>query len=934
MIPLAFGSPLLLAGLVALPVIWWLLRYTPPRPQVEPFPPLKILLRLTRREEQPDRSPWWLTLLRLTLAAAVIAALAEPIWNPRGQTASDDGPLALIVDNGWATAPDWKERVDAARRLIDDAGERSAPVVLAFTAAYDNAEIGPFDAAEANKRLAAAGPAAVPVDRGGVFGRVATALESLPGATIAVMSDGLATPEDGEAWRALEAAKPARLIWTKPGQLDRLALSSGDNGAEAFTVTVIRPENEKTPRRATLGAFDEKGRRIGDAVAVFGAADASASAEFVGPFELRNDIVTVAADGEKHAGGMRVFDESQKRRRVGLISAAEADQAQPLLSPLYYIRRALDPFADLAGAETGDLTETLPRLLERKPAIIMMADIGAIPAQVREKLEAWIVGGGTLVRFAGPRVAAGEDDDPLLPVVLRNGDRTLGGAMSWTEPQALAEFPANGPFSGLTPPREVTVSRQVLAEPGPDLAERTWANLADGTPLVTGERREKGQLVLFHVTPDATWSNLPISGTFVDMLRRLVQTSRNQGRVDAAGDAASVALPPFRIVSPDGVLSVPPPDAEPLAAGPAAPRVSLRNPPGLYGGDEGSLALNLFGADARLTPATRPELAVRVDEMTYAADEAVALKGPLIALALALAALDTIAVLALAGAFAGRRHAVTASVIAMAALCMFAATDSIASDARENDASIIDAIARTRLAYVLTGDPSIDAISRAGLTGLTEFLIEKTALEPAEPAGVDPATDDLALYPVLYFPVDAAAPMPSAEAMARLDAYMKLGGSVIFDTRDQLESGFSIDGAASPATERLRDMLSSMNVPPLEPVPSDHVLTKAFYLLDDFPGLYSGSPLWVEASQTAETHEDRPVRTGDGVSPILITANDFAGAWAVDANGEPLLPTASGDRDQREFALRAGVNIAMYMLTGNYKSDQVHVPALLERLGQ
>ena len=76
------------------------------------------------------------------------------------------------------------------------------------------------------------------------------------------------------------------------------------------------------------------------------------------------------------------------------------------------------------------------------------------------------------------------------------------------------------------------------------------------------------------------------------------------------------------------------------------------------------------------------------------------------------------------------------------------------------------------------------------------------------------------------------------------------------------------------------------------------------------------------------------MQRGDGVSPILITGNDFAGAWATDRSGNPLLPTVPPDERQRDMAFRVGVNIVMYMLTGNYKSDQVHIPALLERLGQ
>ncbi|RWC00888.1 MAG: DUF4159 domain-containing protein, partial [Mesorhizobium sp.] len=235
--------------------------------------------------------------------------------------------------------------------------------------------------------------------------------------------------------------------------------------------------------------------------------------------------------------------------------------------------------------------------------------------------------------------------------------------------------------------------------------------------------------------------------------------------------------------------------------------------------------------------------------------------------------------------------------------------------------------------YVQTGERSVDSISQAGLEGLTRFLIEKTALEPGAPASVDISKDQLSFYPLIYWPIDPAAPMPSQAAIGRVDAYMQQGGTVLFDTRDQFATGIGAD-SASPATERLRDILGNLNVPPLEPVPSDHVLTKSFYILPEFPGRFAGGPLWVAASLEATNTENRPVRTGDGVSPIMITANDFAGAWAVDENGDPLLPTVPSDPMQRVYALRAGVNIMMYMLTGNYKSDQVHVPVLLERLGQ
>ena len=170
--------------------------------------------------------------------------------------------------------------------------------------------------------------------------------------------------------------------------------------------------------------------------------------------------------------------------------------------------------------------------------------------------------------------------------------------------------------------------------------------------------------------------------------------------------------------------------------------------------------------------------------------------------------------------------------------------------------------------------------------------------------------------------------------MSRIDACMKQGSSVLFDTRDQLNGGFG-NSRLSPETQRLRQILATLDIPPLEPVPDDHVLTRSFYLLNVFPGRYLEGKLWVESSKRDETtRSERPTRQGDGVSSIMITSNDLAGAWAVESTGTPSLPIVPPNPTQRVYAYRTGVNIVMYTLTGNYKSDQVHIPALLERLGQ
>jgi hypothetical protein len=318
------------------------------------------------------------------------------------------------------------------------------------------------------------------------------------------------------------------------------------------------------------------------------------------------------------------------------------------------------------------------------------------------------------------------------------------------------------------------------------------------------------------------------------------------------------------------------------------------------------------------------------------------LKPWLFGAAMVLLLIDTLVVLGMAGALrpspAGRRRRATTAAIAVAGLAFAAALAMLASsahaaDQKPGDDQILNKLDQTHLAYVITGDEQVDYVSDRGLAGLSEFLTYRTALEPGAPVGLNIERDDLAFYPLIYWPISVSAPMPSDAAISRLDAYMKNGGTVLFDTRDQLTS-LSSGGAVTPETERLRAILADLDIPPLEPVPPDHVLTKAFYLLKSFPGRYAGGQMWVEAMPDEEDHSARPARAGDGVSSIIITSNDLAGAWALDDNGVPLYPTVPPDPEQREYAFRVGVNIMMYMLTGNYKADQVHVPALLERLGQ
>jgi Domain of unknown function (DUF4159)/Aerotolerance regulator N-terminal len=946
-LPLGFAQPLVLLGLLSLPILWWLLRLVPPRPRRINFPPTRLLFEIAPKEETPARTPWWLTLLRLSLAGLIIIAAAGPLWNPPLAASNRGAPLLILLDDGWSAAASWDERLRTADELIAraDADNRGVAVLpLSETGRNISLQL----AGAARVQIKQLKPKPYGVNRSEALAPIDRFLKAAPDVELVWLCDGVDLGTGGEFVAGLKNIIGNHPLTIVEGGLPTAhALAAADNAAGALTVKVLRARSGGADN-GIVNAIDLRGLPLGEARFAFTSDAREADAVIDLPVEIRNDVARLEIVGERSAGSVQLLDKRWRRRTVGIVSGSVADRSQPLIGATYYLARALNPFADVRLAEGVAPAEAVNRFLDQHLPMLILADVGNL-AEARERLNTWIEGGGVLVRFAGPHLARTDDD--LVPVKLRRGGRILGGSMSWDKPQPLAGFSREGPFNGMPVPNDVTVTRQVLAEPDAQLTDRTWATLADGTPLVTAQRRGKGLLVLFHVTADTRWSDLPLAGTFVDMLRRIVALS---GSVAATGDektgvtsnnAATQAVPPTRVLDGFGAFSSPPPTARPIPAN-FTGRANADHPPGFYGPPEGLVAVNTLTPEDRPAPLDVASLNARHD--VYRHGEPLDLRGPIFLAALALLILDALVVISLSGGFGKvlprRRRIATLLAIGVSAAMVWhgpaqaqsprQAQPPISAQSPDFD---IKATQQTHLAYVITGDAEVDAVTKAGLQGLTLFLAQRTALEAGDPIGLDPARDELAFFPLIYWAVVPGQPKPSKTALERIDTYMKRGGTVLFDTRDAIDStpGTASENAA-PGMVALRSILSSLDVPELEPVPRDHVLTKTFFLLRDFPGRFTSGQLWVEAlpAENDEEESNRPARAGDGVSSIMITSNDLAGAWAMRPDGQPMLPLVPGEPRQREFAFRAGVNIVMYALTGNYKADQVHIPALLERLGQ
>ncbi len=626
--PLGFATPWVLAALAALPVLWIILRAMPPAPKRLIFPAVTLLLGLRDRDAQAQRTPWWLLLLRIVAMAALIAAMAGPVWRPVAGQGAGRGPMLVIVDSGWAAARDWPRRVSRATQALEAAQDAGRPVALLL--ADGQAEAGPLVFATGTE-LAARMRAASPAPWTSRYpGDPAAALSLVPegGLETLWISDGLDHPLRAE-WLAELSARGAVHVVPPGGAISSLQVQTGDEpglvlqqiaGAGAPAILALGPDPQGIERelaRLVPGAPGEAGGVTRYPVAID-----------LQP-ELRNRISRYQIEGEASAGAVVLGDDALRRRKVAIVGGGDQiSEGQILLSQAHYIRRALAPVADLIEGDLGDV-------LRAAPDVIILIDQVDMPEN--EPLSDWVRDGGLLIRFAGPRMAAAErlDPDPLLPVRLRPGGRDMGGSLSWGDPRGIAPFDPEGPFAGLEPPAEVDIRAQLMADPGPELAARTIARLSDETPLVTRDRLGEGQVVLFHTTANAEWSSLPLSGLFIDMLDRLMK-SAHAAPVETAGDAEQAPFwTPEIVLDGFGRLQGPG-DLAPVAMADLAAGAGPGQPPGLWRAAEQRRALN---AGSDLHPATWPGAAIE----TEGTAAGIPLRDGLLAAVALLLALDVLA---------------------------------------------------------------------------------------------------------------------------------------------------------------------------------------------------------------------------------------------------------------------------------------------------
>ncbi len=900
---LSFVTPWVLLSLFLLPIIWWLIRITPPSPKKIYFPGINFLRDIIPDKETTVHTPLWLLIFRMLIIALIIIGLAKPIINAEDNFPASSGSIIILIDNGWKSAQTWNARQDKALSLIDRIERDDRSVIIIPTAApNDNAGItklyGEFIPKDARLFIQKLQPQAWDKDLNSVVNDVILKMDNDKSHYSIWISDGFRDSnnqdsaskllEKLQAMGGLAVVSDDKL--NSPFILYPPELNDGD-----YKLKIKSHYPQLINRDLSLLLYGVDGEALSLNKFTFEKGKRSQEIELKLLPEIRNQVTKISLQNYRSSASTILLDDSWRRKSVGILSANLKIKNENYLSDIFYLTKALKPFSDLY---IGDIDEVFAKNL----SVIILPDSYQLTGFERDELDNWVMNGGILIRFAGVNLSS--EADELLPVRLRGSDRSLSGTMTWTEPVKISEFTKQSPFKFVKIPEDVEIKRQVLAEPAMDLSEKTWAKLKDGTPLITASNHGNGRMVLIHTTADTSWSNFCLSGAFVEILKNIVEISSGNSNLEKAE-----ILKPYKILDGFGNLTDTVSDSLPIDFREMDKvKISPKTPAGLYGDSNLSFAINMSQNLRSLKEF--PDLPSNVDILEFDDNSEIDIKPYLLGLALFLIIIDSLLSLFLRGFLTSKFIGVL-----LIGFLIFGSNSAVASD------DIVKLATQMHIGYIKTGDASIDKMSKLGLETLAQIAIRRSALDIKGVKAIDPNIDELSFYPIIYWAITTKQKELDEAGVKNIRNYLNNGGMILFDTRDQQFGGK--DNYNNIGASHLKYLTRGMNLPSLTEIPKKHVLTKAFYLLKDFPGLYNNGKLWIEQPNSA---------VNDGVPSVLIGSNDWASAWASDENGI-IKEMPSGNERQREMSYRFGINLLMMALTGNYKADQVHMKHIIKRLG-
>lgn len=904
--------PLLALGLI--PLIWWVSRIIPPKPKTIIFPAKRFLSGLKSEKQEAKKAPVWLKIVRAIGLSALILAIANPILSFE-KSSQEVLPknIILVIEDSYSSAPDYENRQTELKTLMHNLRAKTAPDTQYFlikTSEQFNGALGsliePMDLSSIEMRAAGIKPSPLFFDHWDV----AKILEKIPNkAKIYYFSDGLEHMGSQNLRRIMENKAVGKIEIYSPKSNKNAGLIEVTRTNTGFEYQYNSVDNTRAVR---VDFYSANHVKIASGSGVRGR----------GSLQIDNSTARKAAYAKisdvNSAAAVLLFDSFDKRQIIGLEKSAEADQ--PILSDNHYIKAAGKQFADL-------YLDDIENLVKAQVNAIVLGDRAGFSTKEAQELEKYVKQGGMLVRYIGPQAISAKDD--LLPAKFKSEARNIKDALG-VKPLTIAQFARESPFYGLELPSGANPSI-ISTFDDTEQTPLIWARLTDGTPFISATKLGEGEIVAIHTSAAPYWSDIAFSGLQVGLLKRII--SRSQSPIlPQSIRPTDLPLNPNMLIDGFGNIVEAPNNANPIQIETQKQiRPNANQLPGIYENFETRLIIQAYNGETSFEPVKT--LSPNFTSLSDQANNNFRLQPLFLLLALGVFLFDGLfsigTIKSIRGLFSSLFSKFKKPVLKVFACLLIGGllnfqTTNFASAQTINAGQGIGKSSEIKhgiqLAFISANNTASDEIVFNGLNELKAALNNRTSVRASKivkinPLEIDPFANELALYPIIYWRL-ADNPTPlGINSQRALNQYMRNGGLLFVDTR-----GAGLSPAAARANTQIA--LRGLIVPPLEQVGQSHVLAKSFYLLAGFPGRYGGARLWAQSMASLN------VSANDGVSPIIIGDGDYAYAWA----NKPANTVISNEAIARNAAINTGINIYFYALTGQYKADQVHVPAILERL--
>ena len=891
-----FGNIFPLLGLIILPIIFFIIRFYPPVPKEKEYSSFFLLKDIVRQNSSKTKFPLWLLIFRLLLCLLVILFFSDPYLTIGKQTGNYKN-YTIIADNGWSIANNWKNYKNIIKEISIEAENKKKEIHFYFSLSENIIEPTILKSHNEVLEFIKKNPPLVQqTDRKNVIKILKKNNYFNSSKVFFIFSnfDSRSIKEQTQTLKLIKENNPAIEIINPVKKIT--FLEKVNINKERLELTIKR-KGIYINNDFVIQIFGNSGEVLFKKKYTYNSNIDEYKITETFPIEIINQFFKIKILNENHAGAYFYLDDYTKRVSVGVIAEDESLIEKPLLSPVYYLKKSLNQ-------NHTSYIASIKKILDKKISVIFLPSNKRLLKADQNRLKKWIKEGGVLVRFSDKNIIKQKDlyfDGKNYFQSLRN----IAKDFSIQNKLSISSFTKNTLLSNLKVPKDLIFEKQLILD-NYESDIIVLASLEDQSPLITMKNVGYGKVILFHITSNNEWSNLPLSSLFKDIISKLLlvpKVEKNlyseemiiKSKIDSFGELTNPLKNYYYVNNLIEEKKYP----------------SFKNPAGIYENENLSIALNLSGNLS--TQSFFSNIDERISIKNNYEKSIFKLKNFILILIFIMFFADMLINIILKNNILFLNFFKKSKSFSFLFVFSIILCSQNKIEASENYNKIF-------LAYIKTENNILNQIALSGLTNLKDFLIERTSISPQGVKEIDIVSDKIFFYPFIYWQITKNIPNLEEKTIKKIKNYFNSGGIILFDIIYLSKSYNNVD---KNTLEDIEALFSELGIEDLQQITKNHTLSKSYYLLKKFPGRFDNKLFLVNTDNLDDN---------DGVSSVIVGLNNWVGAWAKDENNYPLYQVIPGGDRQRELSFRFGINLIMYSLTGNYKSDQVHSKSILERL--